>query len=91
MSYLVCSDGKTPIAQTQKDYGNVRSTHGVEYAYDTSHDDLAQCEQLVNARPARISNAKKWDKYITLPVAREIDNERRFLFKVESTDEPYYQ
>jgi hypothetical protein len=37
-----------------------------------------------------ISNAKKWDKYLTLPVAREIDN-RDLMFIVEPTDEPYYQ
>ena len=59
--------------------------------FEKTYDDIKKCEWLVNSQVGMISNAKKWDKYITLPVAREIDNYRGLMFIVEPTDEPYYQ
>jgi hypothetical protein len=59
MSYLIRNNAI--IAHTTK---NLKSGEIVEYAYDTtisSIDANRDCE-LVNAREAKISNAKKWDK-----------------------------
>ena len=86
MSYLISEDGKTPIAETNLTYKTGKFVHKVEYAYETSYDALAQCEQLVNAKTCIISNAKKWEKYIDLPLAYPINHPTHLLFKVESND-----
>jgi hypothetical protein len=91
MSYLISSDGKTPIAVTNREIKFKKfASAEVLYAYEKTYDDIKKCEWLVNSKAGMISNAKKWDKYLTLPVAREIDN-RDLMFIVEPTDEPYYQ
>jgi hypothetical protein len=62
MSYIIKNNEL--IAETMQNYKNGAS---VEYAFDTSKEalnaDIDFC--LVNARCAKISNAKKWENQIT--------------------------